>query len=85
MAKGEWAEMAVNGAEFVLRVTTRARREALTREGGVIRALVTAPPEEGRANAAVAEALAQALGVAKTRLVLIRGTTSRDKVFRLDP
>ena len=51
MAKGEWAEMAVNGAEFVLRVTTRARREALTREGGVIRALVTAPPEEGRANA----------------------------------
>lgn len=45
---------------------------------------VSAPADEGRANAAVAQALAQALGVAKTRLTLIRGHTARDKVFRLD-
>jgi uncharacterized protein YggU (UPF0235/DUF167 family) len=42
------------------------------------------PPEEGRATAAVAEALAHALGVAKGRLVLVRGAASRDKRFRLD-
>jgi uncharacterized protein len=29
-------------------------------------------------------ALAEALGVAKTRLALIRGAKARDKVFRLD-
>ena len=29
--------------------------------------------------------LAHALGVAKSRLVLVRGATSRDKLFRLEP
>jgi uncharacterized protein YggU (UPF0235/DUF167 family) len=41
-------------------------------------------PEDGRANKAVSELLAEALGVAKTRLTLVRGATSREKVFRLD-
>jgi uncharacterized protein len=85
MDKGDWSHMAVSGAEFALRVTPRARRNALVRVEGTIRAAVTAPPEDGRANAAVAELLAHALGVAKSRLVLIRGAASRDKLFRLDP
>ena len=75
---------AVPGAEFALRVTPRAGRNALTEEDGTLRASVTAVPEDGRANRAVAELLAEALGVAKTRLTLIRGATARDKVFRLD-
>jgi uncharacterized protein YggU (UPF0235/DUF167 family) len=41
-------------------------------------------PEGGRANAEVQKLLAKSLGVAKTRLVLIRGGTGRDKQFRLD-
>ena len=84
MQKGEWAELAVVGAEFSCRVTPRARRAGISREGAAIKVAVTAPPEDGRANAAVAEALAHALGVAKTRLVLLRGATSREKVFRLE-
>ena len=84
MRKGEWTDRAVSGAEFHCRVTPRARRESIADEGGVIKVAVTAPPEDGRANAAVAEALAHALGVAKSRLILLRGATSRDKVFRLD-
>ena len=39
----------------------------------------------GKANRAVAELLARALGVAKSRLELVRGQTARDKVFRLLP
>ncbi len=84
MQKGEWAEMAQAGAEFAVKVTPRARRAGMSRDENGIRIAVTAPPEDGRATAAVAEALAHALGVAKTRLVLLRGTTSRDKVFRLE-
>ena len=84
MRRGEWSERAVAGAEFHCRVTPRARREGISYMDGVIKVTVSAPPEDGRANAAVAEALAQALGVAKTRLTLLRGATSRDKVFRLD-
>lgn len=84
MKKGDWAELAVSGTEFSVKVTPRARRNAVSREAGQIRITVTAAPEEGRATAAVAEALAHALGVAKTRLTLLRGAVARDKLFRLD-
>lgn len=84
MDKGAWADLAVSGAEFALRVTPRARREGLSRDGAGLRAAVTAPPEDGKANAAVQALLAHALGVARTRLVLVRGAAARDKVFRLD-
>lgn len=84
MQKGAWAELAVPGAEFSCKVTPRARKPGLTRDGAEIRVAVTAPAEDGRANAAVAEALAHALGVAKTRLTLVRGATSRQKLFRLE-
>ncbi|MDP3341123.1 DUF167 domain-containing protein [Frigidibacter sp.] len=76
--------LAVPGAEFAVRVTPRASRNALLAEGGEIRVYVTVVPEDGKANAAVQKLLAKALGVAKSRLVLIRGATSRDKLFRLD-
>ena len=45
---------------------------------------MTAAPEEGRATRAAQVLLAHALGVAKSRLVLLRGAVARDKVFRLD-
>ena len=83
MQKGEMAQWAVPGADFAVRVTPRAKRPGVVREEGVWKIGVTAPPEDGRATAAVAEALAHALGVAKGRLVLVRGATARDKVFRL--
>lgn len=75
---------ALTGAEFALRVTPRASRNALIAEGGVLKVLVTVVPEDGQANRAVQELLAEALGVAKSRLTLLRGATARDKVFRLD-
>ena len=46
--------------------------------------MVTETPEAGKATEAARAALAKALGVAKTRLTLLRGATSRDKLFRLD-
>ncbi len=72
------------GAEFALRVIPRAGRNQISEENGMLRVQVTAVPEDGRANRAVQDLLAEALGVAKGRLTLIRGATSRDKLFRLD-
>lgn len=83
MEKGELSRLAVAGAEIAVRVTPRARRPGVTVAGDAIRVAVTAPPEDGRANAAVAEALAHALGIAKGRLLLLGGATARDKVFRV--
>jgi hypothetical protein len=78
------SHLARPGAAFAVRVTPGARRPRLDLAEGVIRISVTAPPEDGRATEAARDALALALGVAKTRLTLIRGATSRDKLFRLD-
>lgn len=76
--------MAVVGAEFAAHVTPRARRNAVEWRDGVFFVHTTSAPEDGRATAAVAQALSYGLGVAKSRLVLVRGAASRDKVFRLD-
>ena len=87
MARGEVADLtalALSGAEFAVRVTPRAARNALRFDDGKIHVRVTTVPEDGKATAAVQDLLARALGVAKTRLTLLRSITALDKVFRLD-
>ena len=73
------------GARIAVRVTPRGGRDALVLdEASSIHVRVTAPPEDGRANAAVRKLLARALGIAPSRLTLVGGATSRDKLFRID-
>ncbi len=84
MKKGDLAHLARPGAEFAVRVTPKAARNAVTvGDDGTLRVSVTTVPEGGKATAAVVKLLARALGVAKSDLRLVRGATSRDKVFRL--
>ena len=78
------ADLATPGAEISVRVTAKASRTVLLSDGDTLRAYVTVAPEAGRANREVAKLLARALGIAKSRLTLLRGARSRDKVFRLD-
>ena len=84
MDKGALAHLAIEGAEIAVRVTPGAARDRIAAEADCIRIHVTAPPEDGRATRAAQVLLARALGVAKNRLVLLRGAASRDKLFRLD-
>jgi uncharacterized protein YggU (UPF0235/DUF167 family) len=77
------SHLAAEGAEIAVRVTPRASRNRIVVEEGQIKVYVTTLPEDGKANAAVQTMLAKALGVPKSRLTLIRGQTSRDKVFRV--
>lgn len=73
------------GARIAVRVTPRGGRDALVLdEAGGIHIRVTAPPEDGRANLATAALLARALGIAPSRLTLVGGAKSRDKLFRID-
>ena len=78
------SHLAVPGAEIAVRATPRARRPGISEAPQGVAVYVTEPPEDGRANVAIRDALAAALGVAKSRLTLIRGASSRDKIFRLD-
>ncbi len=80
----DFSDLAEAGAEIAVRVTPKASRNKVVRQDDVLRVYVTVVPEGGKANAAVQKLLAKELGVAKSRLTLVRGATARDKVFRLD-
>jgi len=67
-----------------VKVTPKASRNAVIWADGGYKVYVTAAPEKGQANEAVREVLASALGVAKSRLSLILGETSRQKAFLVD-
>ena len=44
---------------------------------------VKARPQEGKANHAAREALANHLGIPKSRVMLIRGEKSKNKIFEI--
>jgi uncharacterized protein YggU (UPF0235/DUF167 family) len=68
---------------LALRVTPGARSEGLAIVDGRLLARVRVPPEDGRANAAVLSLLGDALGLPASRLVLLRGATSREKLIQI--
>ncbi|HEX4806131.1 MAG TPA: DUF167 domain-containing protein [Conexibacter sp.] len=71
--------------ELDVRVIPRAARDQLagTRDGRLL-VRVTAPPLDGRANAAVCALLAKAAGVPKGAVSVVRGETSRDKRVQIE-
>ena len=68
---------------LALRVTPGAKVEAIAIAEGRLLVKTRAKPEDGKANAAVLELLAEALELAPSRLELLRGATSREKLVRL--
>jgi uncharacterized protein len=68
-----------------VRLTPRAARMALTpAPGGGYAARVTAPPVDDRANEALRRLVADRAGVAPSRVSIVRGARSRDKVVRVE-
>ncbi len=62
-----------------------ARRNAvLGVRAGALRVAVTAPPDKGKANAAIKALLAESLGCRAAQVELVSGATSRQKRFRID-
>jgi uncharacterized protein len=71
--------------ELSVRVIPRARRDEIAGErDGRLLVRVTAPPVDGKANVAVCAAIAAAAGVPKSRVTVVRGAQSRDKVVRIE-
>lgn len=72
-------------ADLAVRVTPRASRNKIEAPSqGPLRVWVTASPTDGQANAAVCELLARTLGLAKSRVSVIKGDSSRDKTIRVE-
>jgi len=72
-----------SGVTVDLRVQPRARRTALAAAGGALKAEVTAPPEDGKANQAVIALLAEAWRLPKSSFDVIKGHTARAKTIRV--
>ncbi|MBI2865059.1 MAG: YggU family protein [Chloroflexi bacterium] len=51
---------------------------------GIFRVRITAPPVEGKANGALIAFLAKTLGVRRSALTILRGTTGREKLVSIE-
>jgi uncharacterized protein len=76
--------LADDQGRFALRVTPGARSESVEIGNGRVLVKVRAKPQDGAANEAVLALVASALGIATSRLRMLRGTTSREKLVQID-
>jgi uncharacterized protein (TIGR00251 family) len=51
---------------------------------GVLQARVSAPPVDGKANRALCRLIAKRVGVAPSRVSVVRGERSREKLVRVE-
>ena len=71
-------------ARISLRVYPNAlRNEVLGSTEGVLRVRIAAPPLKGKANRELITFLSRLLGVGKSRIDIIRGHTTRNKVIAI--
>lgn len=72
-------------ARIAVRLQPRAQRDRLVRwQDDVLVARVSASPVDGRANEALCRLIAKKVGVAASKVAVVRGERSRDKVVRVD-
>ena len=68
-----------------MRLQPRASSSRITGEkDDVIQVRVTAPPVDGEANAALEKLVAKKLGIAKSKVKVVKGETSREKLLEID-
>jgi uncharacterized protein (TIGR00251 family) len=83
------AQSFADGIRIRLKVQPKAKRNAIQgllaeADGSrVLKVAVNAPPEDGKANAAVAALLAAQLGVAKSAVSVVSGATDRRKLVEI--
>ena len=72
------------GVTFAVRLHPRAKKNAITGEGGdALKLSLTAPPVEGRANEACIEFFANLLKLPRSSITIAAGQASRNKVIRV--
>lgn len=68
-----------------VRVQPRASRDEIQGiKDGMLRIRTTAAPSDGKANKATIRLLADYLGIAPSRIQLVRGMTQRNKTFVIE-
>jgi len=70
--------------ELSVTVVPRSSQRRLERSGDGLKAWIHEAPADGQANQAVCTLIADALGIAKSAVEIVRGQTSRKKTIRID-
>jgi len=81
---GELRERVDAQGRLAVKVTPGAREEPVTLTPDAVLVKVRAPADKGAANAAVLAVVARALGLARSRVRLLRGATSREKLLAVE-
>jgi uncharacterized protein len=69
----------------MVRLRPRAHGDELIgMRDGVLQARVTAPPVDGKANRSLCRLIAKRLGVAPSKVSVVRGERSRDKLVQVE-
>ena len=75
-----WASDTPQGVRLAIKVAPRSSRDGVGGvEGDMLKVRLTAPPVDGKANAALEAFLSKALGVPRRDVVILRGDTARMK------
>jgi uncharacterized protein (TIGR00251 family) len=70
------------GASFAVKASAGGKRNVVVGEHGeALKVAVSAPRDRGKANEALIEVIAKALGVPRKAVSLVKGETSTDKRF----
>jgi uncharacterized protein (TIGR00251 family) len=65
-----------------IKVIPRAKR-ATIKDGNPLRVYVNQPPEDGRANDAVIKLLSEHFKIPKSKIKIIKGEKSREKIIEI--
>ncbi len=75
----------MESSKIALRLIPRARVDEIGgQRNGVLLVRVTAPPVDGRANAALCRLIAKRAGVGVRSVSVVQGTGAREKVVRVE-
>jgi len=70
--------------KYTIKVKTNAKENTVLQgPGGELQVRVKSPPHEGRANVAVIETLAEYFKVPKSRIAIVGGFKSKNKIVRI--
>ena len=67
-----------------IRVQPNAKQNKIVEENGRYKVYLTAPPVEGKANQALIEFLSENFKVKRSKIKLLKGAKSRDKLVEIE-
>lgn len=80
-----WLREEPGAIVLALHVQPGAKRtEAAGTHGRALKVRLAAPPVDGKANAELVRFLAEAFGVPRRQVTIVRGESSREKTVRVD-